>query len=113
MYKRELLDEIGLYREDLPVLGDWEFNLRFALRFKIHVIPESLAYYHKRIQTDNKAIFSNTQFEDHLYYDRKLRKEYLMKGFRGEIPFYFGALIYSYLHINRLLRMIKKILKVR
>jgi glycosyltransferase involved in cell wall biosynthesis len=113
IYKREVLDKIGLYREDLPVLGDWEFNLRLALKFEIHVIPESLAYYHKRIQFDNLTSYSNTQIRDHLYYDKKIRNEYVIKGFRGGNSAYFGMLIYGFLYVNKLLKILTKILKAR
>ena len=30
LYRRDLHEEIGPFREDLPVVGDWEFNLRLA-----------------------------------------------------------------------------------
>lgn len=113
MYRRELLDTVGLYREDLPVLGDWEFNLRMAMKYNIHVIQESLAFYHKRVPIDNNTPYGNTQMSDHLHYDRKLRREYVGRGFRGEIPFYVGALIYSYSYINQLIRLTKRLLRVR
>lgn len=48
VYRRRVLDEIGRYREDLPVLGDWEFNLRFLQRYELSVLPRALANYHHR-----------------------------------------------------------------
>ena len=29
LYVREAIAKVGSYREDLPVQGDWKFNLRF------------------------------------------------------------------------------------
>ncbi|UCF92597.1 MAG: glycosyltransferase [Desulfobacterales bacterium] len=49
VYRRRVLDEVGLYREDLPVMGDWEFNLRFLRKYEIAVIPRLLAHYHQRV----------------------------------------------------------------
>jgi len=48
LYRRDVLDDIGLYREDLQVLGDWEFNLRFLGKYDLGVITEKLANYHIR-----------------------------------------------------------------
>jgi glycosyltransferase involved in cell wall biosynthesis len=49
VFSRSAMDEIGLFREDLPVLGDWDFHLRFAARYEIGLIREELANYHHRI----------------------------------------------------------------
>ena len=79
VYRRNVFDEIGYYREDLPVLGDWEFNLRFVSKYNIHVIREELAYYHHRLAiTDGD--YSNSVIggdEKHKYYDTILRNELL------------------------------------
>jgi glycosyltransferase involved in cell wall biosynthesis len=48
VYRRRVLDEVGTYDETLPVLGDWDFNIRFQLRYDVAHIPEPLAYYHHR-----------------------------------------------------------------
>jgi len=58
-FRRAVLDVIGGYREDLPVLGDWEFNLRFLSHFAIDVIPKPLANYHIRGQVMD-GVYSNT-----------------------------------------------------
>lgn len=49
VYRRSVLGGIGLYDEGLPVLDDWEFNLRFALKHDIGVVPKFLANYHWRM----------------------------------------------------------------
>jgi glycosyltransferase involved in cell wall biosynthesis len=48
VYRRQALDKIGLYDESLPVLGDWDFNLRLVMEGDIAVIPRPLAFYHTR-----------------------------------------------------------------
>lgn len=52
LYRRTLFREIGGYKEDLPVLGDWYFNIEFVLRADIKVIDKTLAYYHHRDRPD-------------------------------------------------------------
>ncbi len=48
VYRRTVIDRIGYYDGALPVLGDWEFNLRVLKAFDLSVIREPLAYYHQR-----------------------------------------------------------------
>jgi glycosyltransferase involved in cell wall biosynthesis len=48
LYRASAHNEVGLYREELPVLGDWEFYLRLLSRFDIQVMPRILANYHFR-----------------------------------------------------------------
>lgn len=75
LYKRQVLNEIGWYKEDLPVVGDWEFNLRFLTKYDIHVIPELLANYHLR-PGDHHSPYANTligQSENHQFYTSLIR----------------------------------------
>jgi glycosyltransferase involved in cell wall biosynthesis len=106
MYKRSVIEDVGLYREDFPVLGDWEFNIRFSIKYKIVVIPKQLANYHKRLS--NETTYGNTQISDHLNYDRIIRVEYLSKGINGEISLFFALLTYLYFYLNQLIRFVKK-----
>ncbi|MDX3883209.1 MAG: glycosyltransferase [Sphingomonas sp.] len=48
LFRRAIWESIGGYDEDLPVLGDWAFNLNFLLNADIGVLPEALAGYHHR-----------------------------------------------------------------
>lgn len=62
LYRRAVYDDIGGYNPDLPVLGDWYFNLEFLLRTDIKVLPEVLAYYHHRDRGDSTrvGVYSNS-----------------------------------------------------
>lgn len=59
LYKRSVLEQVGYYDESLPVLGDWEFNLRFLARYDIHHLTTPLAFYHHRGK-DTDAAYGNT-----------------------------------------------------
>lgn len=48
LFRRSLYQRTGPFREDLPVLGDWEFNLRALARSRLAVLPRLLAFYHHR-----------------------------------------------------------------
>jgi glycosyltransferase involved in cell wall biosynthesis len=81
VFERSCLEKVGLYREDLPVLGDWEFNLRFLRDYDVGVIPEELSYFHTR-PPNTDGSFSNTVVDGtdrHALYDTMIRNEYLRK----------------------------------
>jgi glycosyltransferase involved in cell wall biosynthesis len=48
LYRASAHDELGLYREELPVLGDWDFYMRLLSRFDVELVPHVLANYHQR-----------------------------------------------------------------
>ena len=81
LYKREIYDKVGGYDESLPVLGDWDFNIRFLKEADIGVIPELLARYHHRDTiTDAGNAYGNTVtagVSKHVKYDAILRNHYL------------------------------------
>jgi len=83
LYRRSVLDAIGLYDEELPVLGDWDFNLRFLERFDIAVIPEPYANYHHRIGTvDSGDRYGNSLYAGqgrHIEYDAIIRNRLLRR----------------------------------
>lgn len=48
LYRARVHAELGTYREELPVLGDWDFYMRLLSRYDIEVVPRVLANYHLR-----------------------------------------------------------------
>ncbi len=69
LFERAVFDEIGLYDESLPVIGDWEFNIRFFSRFDALVVKEELANYH--VRTDKQGNYANSvtaESDDHKFY---------------------------------------------
>ncbi len=102
LFERQVLAEIGGYREDLPVLGDWEFNVRFLSRFDVDVIPLALANYHLRGRLPS-GDYSNTvvgEVDLHSTIARRLRNEWLRQdlatgrfgvGFLAALPDLFGS----------------------
>jgi glycosyltransferase involved in cell wall biosynthesis len=59
MFKRSIYNQIGGFDEKFPVLGDWDFNLRFLMIADIGVLPQKLANYHHR-DVGNKKLFGNS-----------------------------------------------------
>jgi hypothetical protein len=81
VFDREACHEVGAFREDLPVLGDWDFNVRFLEKYEIGIIPEFLACYHDRSNPDdpNYTTTFSGKLHLHVFYDNFLRNEWLRK----------------------------------
>ena len=55
LIKKEVLNQIGLYDDDMPSCQDWDLWLRIAQKFEFDYVPEILANYHihgMQISTD-------------------------------------------------------------
>jgi glycosyltransferase involved in cell wall biosynthesis len=81
IYKRVALDEVGYYDEELPVLGDWDFGIRFLRKYDVEFLDPgyALAYYHHRKYikdaTTNNSFGDGT--ETHRYWSNRLMNKYL------------------------------------
>lgn len=78
LFRRSVYEEIGGYDESLPVLGDWEFNLRFLAKHDIAAVPDFLANYHHRPASTNS--YGNSVLAgalSHVAYDAILRNRIL------------------------------------
>jgi len=81
LYKRQAYDEIGGYDEGLPVLGDWDFGIRFLRKYDVEFLDPgyALAFYHHRKYIPGSQ--NNNSFGDgterHRYWSNKLMNKYL------------------------------------
>ena len=60
LFRRDIVDRVGGFNEDLPVLGDWDFTVRCLLEADIAVLPKNLAYYHHRVNFVAGDIYGNS-----------------------------------------------------
>lgn len=66
VFSREAYDAIGGFDESLPVLGDWDFNLKLVMHGDIGLVPEALANHHHRLETGPDGdSYSNTVTAGH------------------------------------------------
>ena len=88
LYQREIFEHLEGYREDLPVLDDWDFNLRFILKSNIDVLPEPLANWHIRgHETSGSQANSLVAAKSkHLYYRAAIINGYLREEIAGGKP---------------------------
>jgi len=73
LFRRRLLDEVGSFDETLPVLGDWEFNLRAVKAGTFGFIPERLARYHVRTSDSDRTAGNSVTVGQDLHRDVKLQ----------------------------------------
>ena len=90
VFKRNVFKKIGYFNETLPVIGDWDFHIRFLKEYDIGIITEPLANYHLRDTIKNKKnIYGNTIISSndlHAKYDTLLRNKYIREDLKkGEL----------------------------
>jgi len=79
VFERDALGKVGFYHEDLPVQGDWEFNLRFILNYEIDVIPNTLSYFHHRKAEYGEELANSMikNVSDHEFYKTIIQNQLL------------------------------------
>jgi glycosyltransferase involved in cell wall biosynthesis len=91
--RRAAVLQVGAFNADMPVLGDWEFNLRALALGDFGFIPEPLAYYHQR-RDSTDPIYGNSVVAgtaDHQRYDVLLRNNVIRLALRDN-PALIGVL---------------------
>ncbi len=58
LIRREIINAIGDFNPNLPVLGDWDYSLRIMETCDIDTINEVLSYYHHRQSGD--VVYANS-----------------------------------------------------
>ncbi|NHO40478.1 glycosyltransferase [Acetobacter ghanensis] len=77
LFRRTAYDKVGGFNEKFPVLGDWDFNLKFLSSFDIGYIKKPLANYHHR-DVQDVELFGNTVvagIDKHVEYTPILRNK--------------------------------------
>ena len=81
LYKRGVYDELAGYDESLPVLGDWDFGIRFMQKYDVEFLDPGFAlanYHHRKFVAGSDANNSFGSGDDkHRYYSNKLMNRYL------------------------------------
>jgi glycosyltransferase involved in cell wall biosynthesis len=94
LYRRDTHDAVGLYDETLPVLGDWDFNLRLLSRFTIGFIEgPPLAFWHQRpasVGDEGNSVVAGQ--DDHARFEIEIRDRYLRSDL--EHNSHLGTLLY-------------------
>ena len=70
LVRRSIVNAAGGFNQQLPVLGDWDFNIRVLKLGDIGTIPERLAFWHWREKVDNE------HYQNSIYDVNKLHEKY-------------------------------------
>ena len=118
LFRRDALENVGLFDESLPVCGDWEFNIRFLSKFEIVILPETLAFWHQRPHSNGS--YSNSVLGDsdlhHLYRCRLINRWFRESMTKGSLSlgtaFGLACILDEQKKLNDLNRKIDKIKKI-
>ncbi len=80
VYERAVYDELGGYDEELPVMGDWDFGIRFLQKYDVDFLDPGFAlafYHHRKFKkdaqgntsyggNDKKTVYGNYIMNKHL-----------------------------------------------
>lgn len=88
LFRRTVYEEVGGYDESLPVLGDWDFNLKLLTKGDIAVIPDNLANYHHRpsVAGSNYGNSVHAGINKHVVYDAVVRNRFIRESIASGNP---------------------------
>jgi glycosyltransferase involved in cell wall biosynthesis len=74
IYRRTAYETTGGYSEVLPVLEDWDYNLRFLCHLDVIVLPAMLTHYHLRpsVKSGLEANSQHAEFDQHKFYESRI-----------------------------------------
>jgi glycosyltransferase involved in cell wall biosynthesis len=77
IYRRDAYEAVGKYDDSLPVVGDWEFGVRFLLSYDVEYLDPgfALAHYHRRTSADNSFALHDHRTNITKVFNRYLRQE--------------------------------------
>jgi glycosyltransferase involved in cell wall biosynthesis len=77
IYRRRAFESVGGYSERLPVVEDWDFNLRFLCQYEVVVLPRVLTHYHLRpsVVSGADANSQHAEFDQHKFYEARVINE--------------------------------------
>lgn len=64
--KRQTFERLGLFREDLPYTGDWEFWFRAARKVSWLYVPGTVAYFRMHPRSQTRALLRTAQTAEDL-----------------------------------------------
>lgn len=94
LFRRSVYDELGGFDEDLAVVGDWEFHLRFLIHHHIGLIKgRPLAFWNQRRSArDTEANSVIAGLDDHHFYSHQVRDRHVREHAR---EYGLGPLLYQ------------------
>ncbi|MFJ4268364.1 polysaccharide pyruvyl transferase family protein [Paenarthrobacter nicotinovorans] len=94
LFRRSVYDELGGFDENLAVVGDWEFHLRFLIHHHVGLIKgRPLAFWNQRRSArDTEANSVIAGHDDHHFYSHQVRDRHVREYAQ---EFGLGPLLYQ------------------
>ena len=83
--QRETFEKIGLFREDLPYTGDWEFWFRAAMQVPWLYVPNAVAYFRMHPGSQTRALLRTAQTAEDLRRTLELNEQALSPDMAQQI----------------------------
>ncbi len=93
MLRSRCLEKVGLFDPATETHEDWDFTLRFALEYRIGIIPELLVRYRKHKAQTTTAEFMRGRINTSM-------KHFTFLNSRDDLPFRNRARVNFYMHLN-------------
>lgn len=94
LFRRTAFEDVGRFREEFGVLGDWDFHLRVLERFDIRVIPEPLAGYHHRSESTGGAYGNSVHAQKDVHTAKRIQLvNSFIRGSDGQAASTIGQLL--------------------
>jgi len=77
LFSRQAYNDLGAVYEAIPYLGDWDFLVRFLSRYDVYLIPQYLAFYHWRADSQSDAMGNTVTSEVDTH---RMYRQYLMNN---------------------------------
>ncbi len=113
LFSLKVCKELGYFNEALPVLGDWDFHIKFLLKYDIAVLPEFLANYHHRFNAT--GVMANTVIagvDKHMLYRQQLLNQWLREDLNGTGTG-LGTYINERVHMEYILRQMPYLSEIK
>lgn len=83
--RRETFERLGLFREDLPYTGDWEFWFRAATKVPWLYVPNTVAYFRMHPGSQTRALLRTAQTAEDLRRTLELNEQALSPDMAQQI----------------------------
>jgi GT2 family glycosyltransferase len=83
--RRETFERLGLFREDLPYTGDWEFWFRAATKVPWLYVPNAVAYFRMHPGSQTRALLRTAQTAEDLRRTLELNEQALSPDMAQQI----------------------------
>lgn len=100
LIRKVAVDYLEGFNSNMPVLGDWDFNLRLLLLGNIGGLQQELAYYYHRV--NEHTLYNNSNHHGKHEHYNQLYIDSLLRDYLSKEPGFIGVMNVLLTHINNI-----------